>query len=183
MKKLILVAICALGALSFSNAQERVVFGIKGGGNYSMFIGDDSDEFDSKVDFHLGFVALAKLSEKWAIQPELLYTSQGTTITENDIDFDVDVDYLAVPVMLKYYIMDGFSVEAGPQLGLLVNDKLEGRDIDAEIFDLSANFGLGYELNNGIFFQARYNMGFVDVFETLEVNNSVFQLSVGYLFL
>ncbi|WP_340066701.1 porin family protein [Ascidiimonas aurantiaca] len=183
MKRLILVAICALGALSFSNAQERVVFGIKGGGNYAMFRGEDSDNFDSKVDFHLGFVALARLSEKWAIQPEFLYTSQGTTITENNIDFDVDVDYLAVPVLLKYYITDNFSVEAGPQLGLLVNDKLEGRDIDAEIFDLSANLGLGYQLENGLFFQARYNMGFTDVFQMLEVNNSVFQLSVGYLFL
>ncbi|WP_408583014.1 outer membrane beta-barrel protein, partial [Myroides odoratimimus] len=51
-------------------------------------------------------------------------------------------------------------------------------------FDFGVNFGAGYELPMGVFFDARYNVGLSKVNkEGSEASkNGVFQLSVGYKF-
>ena len=89
--------------------------------------------------------------------------------------------------MAKYYIAKGFSLEAGPQFSFLVKDELlsdsnnaASANTNAENFDFSANLGLGYQLDNGIFFQTRYNLGLKEVDTTTDVKNGVFQMSLGY---
>ena len=90
--------------------------------------------------------------------------------------------------MVKYYIVDGFSVEAGPQFSFLVKDEIlngaQVTDVTANSFDLMANLGLGYQFKNGLFFQTRYNLGLIDVniSENLNIKNGVFQMSLGYQF-
>ena len=91
--------------------------------------------------------------------------------------------------MAKYYIAKGFSVEAGPQFSFLVKDELisdtgnsASVNTNAENFDFSANLGLGYKLDNGIFFQTRYNLGLTAISETPDVKNGVFQMTLGYQF-
>ncbi len=55
--------------------------------------------------------------------------------------------------------------------------------------DFGVNLGLGYKMENGLNFGARYNLGLsdnldVDDFEAegAEYKNSVIQISVGYFF-
>ncbi|MNQ60224.1 hypothetical protein D3C85_744960 [compost metagenome] len=90
--------------------------------------------------------------------------------------------------MGKYYVTKGLSVEAGPQIGFLLAAKNEKTDVkdSFNIFDFGVNFGLGYKLDNGLNFGARYNLGLTDI-NNLENSssknkNSVFQISVGYFF-
>ena len=139
------------------------------------------------------------VSDMFAVQPELLYSSQGSDYDESDEGFDVSgtvkVDYLNIPVMAKYYVVEGFSIEAGPQIGFLLSatDEYDNEEDDIKEFlkgtDFGVNLGVGYKLENGLNFGARYNLGLsdnldVDDFETdgAEYKNSVIQISVGYFF-
>lgn len=111
--------------------------------------------------------------------------------------------------MAKYYVIEGLSVEAGPQVGFLMSakgltydDVTDTYDEKGDVkdgyksIDVAFNIGAGYKLKNGIMFQARYSLGLTDVSEAPSVvdpediftnvdykeKNNVFQISVGYQF-
>lgn len=214
MKKIILITVLAVFC-SMANAQDEptkgsdIMFGLKAGMNFSMITGDDTDDFDGKVAFHIGAVAEFPLSEKFSIQPELMYSAQGDkgSFVEEGLKMDAELklDYLVLPVMAKYYVGDGFSLEAGPQIGFTVNSELsvkaEGMSVTVDLKDLVKDidfgfgFGLGYKLENGLNFSGRYNVGITNFFESegsllgetiysdgSTNHNNVFQLSIGYFF-
>lgn len=146
MKKLIVMA-SLLGALFSANAQE-VVFGAKAGLNLATLSGD-VPEAGYKAGANLGFIAEIKVSEKFSVQPELLYSMQGSSFKmndffydeESDMGFDAKVDgliklgYINIPVLAKYYVTPKFSVLAGPQLGVLLSSKMK--------IDFTADAGFG----------------------------------------
>ena len=184
MIKKLWIAIIAVGIAGTVNAQD-VKLGAKIGMNVSSLNGN-VDNLDSKTGWILGATAEVSLTEKFSLQPELLYSQQGAKQRGN---FIYDLNYISVPVMAKYYIAKGFSLEAGPQFSFLVKDELlsdsnnaASANTNAENFDFSANLGLGYQLDNGIFFQTRYNLGLKEVDTTTDVKNGVFQMSLGYQF-
>ncbi len=66
--------------------------------------------------------------------------------------------------------------------------KTDGDSFDIEdtnVIDFGLNFGLGYKLDSGLNFSARYNLGLSNIDDSdsnVETKNSVFQFSVGYFF-
>ena len=117
-----------------------------------------------------------------------MYSAQGAQQRDN---FKYDLNYVSLPIMAKYYIANGFSVEAGPQFSFLIKDQLVPLDefggqprenTNAENFDLAANVGLGYQFQSGIFFQTRYNLGLIAISENPDIKNGVFQMTLGYQF-
>jgi len=178
------IACIAIAFAGTVNAQD-VKLGVKLGVNVSSINGNQ-DNLDPDTGFVLGATAEVSLTEKFSIQTELLYSEQGAKSRGN---FIYDLNYITLPVMAKYYIVKGFSVEAGPQFSFLVKDELisdnnnsASANTNAENFDFSANLGLGYKLDNGIFFQTRYNLGLVAISETPDVKNGVFQMTLGFQF-
>lgn len=163
------------------NAQT-VNFGAKAGVNFASLSGDDVEDLDGRTGFHLGLIGEIMLTDNFAIQPEVLYSAQGGK--EDDVTWKLD--YIAVPVMAKYFVTDGLSLEAGPQFSFNTTSEADGdgesMEIDAESMDIGVGLGLGYQFMQSIFVQARYNMGFSDVVEDVDVKNSVFQISLGYKF-
>lgn len=174
MKKIILsvVAVCAFG---FANAQsETVKFGVKAGANMTNFTGDvDSD---GKTGFFVGGLVDLPIAANFHVQPELLYSSEGAE--------DANLDYLKVPIMAKYYIMEGLNLQAGPYLGF----KIGGDDLTDEMtnsFDFGIAGGAGYELPIGLFFDARYNIGMSNIYDgpgDFDTKNVGVQFGVGYRF-
>lgn len=199
MKKLFLLfAIFALTSINQTFSQE-VNFGAKAGVNFADITGEEVDSFDGLTSFHLGFVAEILFSDAFAVQPELLYSRQGSDYKDSFESFSyegtVKVDYINIPVMAKYFVTEGFSIEAGPQIGFLMSAKDEYEDEEDDIkdylkgTDFGVNFGLGYKLESGLNFGARYNIGLSDNLDTdefeadgAEYKNSVIQISVGYFF-
>ena len=183
MKKLLLISTIAILGLTNSITAQELNFGLKTGLNISNFTGGDADR-NNLFSYHIGGFAEIELNEKFSLQPELLYSRQGSE-AENTVK--VKVDYLAIPLMTKYYLSDKLSLEAGPQMSFLVNDKAEFNDssipdaeTDASSFDFGLNLGFGYNINSNLFVQARYNYGITTVVENPDIKNSVFQLSLGY---
>jgi hypothetical protein len=196
MKKIILTVVMVF-TLGFVNAQEKadMAFGVKGGLNISTITNADVDGVNSKslVGFHVGFFGEFMISNKFAIQPEVLYSAQGTELEFEGISGDLKLDYITIPVMAKYYVADAFSLELGPQIGFLVSAKAksggESEDVKDELksTDVSLNFGLGYDITQNFMIGARYSLGLTRLQDELipgedESKNSVFQISVGYKF-
>ncbi len=180
MKKLMLFAAVAVFGLSNVNAQETS-FGVKAGVNFASLGGDDSDGLDGLTSFHVGGVAVIGVSEKFAVQPEVVYSSQGASFDGEDLQ----LDYINVPVLAKFYVAEGFSIEAGPQIGFLMSADADGEDVK-DFFkstDFSGAIGLGYKMETGLNFAARYNLGLGSIGENdVDWKNNVIQLSVGYNF-
>jgi opacity protein-like surface antigen len=203
MKKIIFVGIAVL-SFSVSTAQ-KVNFGVKGGLNVSTLTGDVED-LDPKIGFHLGGFAEIKLNEKFSIQPELMFSTQGAKAEYIDdfegfavnIEENLKINYIVLPIMAKYYVSEKFSIQAGPQIGFLISAKdeitasFEGESQSEEIdikdetksIDFGLNLGFGYNFTDKLFADARYNIGLSSIPDDSEVDvkNGVFQLSLGYRF-
>ena len=204
MKKIILT-VAAVFAFGFANAQE-FKFGAKTGLNVSTLTGDVED-VKSKIGFHIGGFAEIKFGEKFAIQPELLFSTQGakSEYTEGFEGFDVNVEenlklnYINLPIMAKYFVTEKLNIQAGPQVGFLMSAKndykasfggeSESEEVDIKdetnSIDFGVNFGLGYDFTENIFVEARYNLGLTDLPKEdsdFKAKNAVFQLSLGYKF-
>lgn len=194
MKKSVLFLVVALLAIPALQAQEFFRMGAKVGLNFANLVGDTEDA-EMLTSFHLGLVAEIPISEKFYFGPEVLYSTQGASFSDDEFDVDAEfkLDYIQIPLMARYYVSEGFSLEAGPQIGFLTSSEVETEDVGVDAkdyftsFDYGLNFGLGYKLPGGIFFQGRYNLGLANVLDSNEFDedkakNSVIQLSVGYMF-
>ncbi|MBT8320370.1 MAG: PorT family protein [Eudoraea sp.] len=195
MKKLLLFAVLALFSFNALNAQVK--FGAKAGVNFSDITGEMVDSFNGRTSIHFGVMSEFTLSDMFALQPELLYSSQGSDYEEEEFSGTVKVDYLNIPVMAKIYVADGFFFQAGPQVGFLLSatDEYDDEEDDIKDFlkgtDFGFNLGLGYKLDSGLQFDARYNIGLSDNLdvgssefegEGAEYKNSVIQISIGWFF-
>jgi len=176
---LLCITFATASAQDFSfGAKGGINIASVGGGTYTGFGG-----LGSKISFHLGGVAEVPISEKFAVQPELLYSSQGTKwnfVGGNNLK----LDYINLPILGKYYIIEGLSAEAGPVIGFLLSTNANKEDYNS--LDVAFTIGASYKLNENIFFSLRYNKGITDINKneaiTISNQNNVFQLSAGYTF-
>jgi hypothetical protein len=176
MKK-ILILVFILSTVVAAQAQVQVALGLKAGANISKF---DADGADNLTSFHGGAFALFKLT-KIGIQPEVLFSKQGTDFSTGDLK----TSYMTIPVMVKLYLVAGLNIQAGPQFGFLTAAEFDGNDIkdDLKSSDISANIGLGWDLPFGLTVDARYNIGLSDVSDSPsydDLKSKVIQVSIGY---
>ena len=183
MKKNFLVA--AIAVLGFSNVSaQKIKFGAKGGFNLASVSGKNTTGKEVVTSFNLGVLSEIPVTTKFSFQPELMYSGQGYSFNDQTIA----LSYLNLPLMGKYYVAKGLSVEVGPQIGFLFSAKNEDINVKDSFkkLDFGVNFGLGYKFDNGLNFGARYNMGLTDINNVKNpvgtIKNSVFQFSVGYFF-
>lgn len=230
MKKIVLLLTVFALFNTKGNAQE-VSFGAKAGLNLAgmTYSGEGTDAINDaskmRTAFHLGGMAELKLSDFISIQPELLFSSQGskmdeseekttttgpiTTVSKSETKMTMITNYIAVPVMGKFYVAEGLGLEVGPQIGFLMSAKSKGESStsvqitgqdtitsnnsydedakeDVNSIDFGMNAGVSYKLESGLNFGARYNFGFSniakDAGDDFKAKNNVIQISVGYFF-
>ncbi len=178
MKKIILT-MAAVFAVSFANAQDKggssdMKFGVKAGLNNSNFTGDA--DTDALTSFYVGALVDFAVSEKFHVQPELLYSMEGA---DND---EADLNFIRIPIMAKYYVAEGFSLQAGPEFAFVAGGGAV-KDVTKSM-DYGLGIGAGYELTSGLFFDARYNLGLADISDVdgFELGTSSIQVGLGYRF-
>lgn len=189
MKKTIIFAATVL--FMFSAKAQSTHFGIKAGLNASSLNSSPSNsDMQTKIGFNAGFLAhIHTASELWAIQPEVYYSSEGAKSKSNS-DNKVELGYINVPVLVQYMFGNGFRIEAGPQVGFLMNAKgkqggtstdIKG-DMKSAVFSIPV--GVGYLTSSGLGFDARYNFGISNInkSDAAKVHSNVFQFDVFYQF-
>ena len=159
---------------------QGIGVGIKAGANWASPDVSNTD-INTVTSYHLGGYVNLNFSEKWGITPEVLYSAYGS---EWD-NAKVDLNYVSIPVMLRFKPIDLLSLEAGPQFGLLTKANVEGvGDVMDQLKknDFGLAFGAALHLPLGFNLGARYVLGFTDISDvsTESVKNRTFQVYLGW---
>lgn len=163
-------------------------FGPKAGINISNYSGGDINS-DAKVGYHIGGLLNFGFGEIFSIQPEVLFSTQGAKVENAGSKTNYKINYLNVPVMLKFRIANGFYIEGGPQAGFRLSENIPDQTINdfAKQLDLSAGAGLGYQSDAGIGIGLRYMAGLSKVGDfsgrdiSPDFKNSVVQASLFWV--
>ena len=127
MKRTIATLILLVLGTSISQAQ-MLKFGVKGGLNFANYTGGEISGVDFKTitSYHAGVVMELKVFENFAIQPELLYSTQGSELDGLGDQIKNELGYISLPVLAKFYLTkDKLSLELGPQASVLVSERNE----------------------------------------------------------
>lgn len=163
MKRICLfVTALTIASLSFAQSTSPVQLGIKGGVNLANLDDKMYDETETRVGWHLGALAHIHLSPNFALQPEVMYSTQGAKYSGGT----ASIDYINVPVLAQYMFKNGFRLQTGPQVGFNISQKSEFNngtvtsfEDDVRATDVSWAFGGGYMAPSGLGVDARYNLG------------------------
>lgn len=192
MRKLsLIIIICFFGFTIQSSAQAGFRLGVKGGLNFANVNSDLNT--DNKTGYHAGAFATLKFT-KLAVQPEVIFSKQGSSLQVDGEDLESNYSYINIPVMVKLYLLGGLNLQVGPQFGFLASAKQDIFDINgakttADYKDelkgseVSLGLGAGWDLPFGLTLDARYNLGLSDINDSAassDAKNQVFQVSIGY---
>ncbi|MFK7812845.1 MAG: porin family protein [Maribacter sp.] len=179
---------------SISFAQSKKSFGLRLGINSSNI---SNSNFDSRIGGNIAFFFESRVSDVYALQPELMYSSQGAKAS-NATNQNLKIDYLSIGLANKFFIIPnvGLHLLAGPSFDIDFENnpfKLINGNNDSEVtpFDVSLFGGIGYEFPFGLILEARYKQGLIEIdlfdFDTDssfndEAFNVTFQYTIAYKF-
>ncbi len=170
----------------------------------------NNDGYSPRVGLVAGLDFQYQIVKRFACLVGLHYSMQGLEgplpFTDNWM-YSVNrtkMDYINIPILAKFYVYKGLSVNAGIQPGFNVISKTKNStfyypELDpptafkANTFDFSIPLGISFEFQN-VVLDARYNFGLTKMAKNvsnvispendsdIDAKNRVFQFSVGYKF-
>lgn len=158
---------------------QGVKYGVRGGFNISNL------DFEEGLDIGLqnkhrnsvyfGAFANIGLSRVISICPELQFSAEGAN------DERIHLDFIQMPILLRFRLSEKVHIGAGPQAGLKVHKYEDGfRDLS-----YSAVGAFEYKINHMLFADLRYTYGVTNVFDDesgISAKNTNIQIGVGYKF-
>lgn len=142
MKRAVLLLATVLLATATINAQH-LRLGLKAGMNFSSNSGEGMNT-SMQQGLDVGAFAEVGLGKKWDFQPEIYYSHREPKRADNfkvyyneealsGSNTDIKLNYISVPLLVKYHVSSVISVEAGPQYNILFfeDDNLLKNDKDA----------------------------------------------------
>jgi len=186
-----LFAFLAFLFISSAVQAQHVNMGVKGGLNVYNIGGDNSSGNNARIGFNFGILGHIHHGDHFAMQPELVYSLQGTSYRAGGNDVDLNLNYVNIPILFQYMFDNGFRLEAGPQIGVLTSAKRVINENSAEVnsdykgADISLALGMSYvNPPTGFGFDIRYNYGLTDINKNNSVSsyNKGLQLGVFYIF-
>ncbi len=194
--KVVLIVVGLIKAQT-SFAQLKTELGVKAGFNYTNLdlstVGrlGAINNYHWNPTFHVGVYGMIRLPKKsklypLALQPEIVFSKQGQKFTTPyNSDLQTLFYYVNVPVIIKYYFLNGVNLQFGPQIGIMAGSKgdllriqssglnrgnivgqaLENQSLKQYIntTDFSLVFGTGFDFPFGGNLTIRYNVGISDV--------------------
>lgn len=186
-KRMIITSV--LMALFCTAGYSQFQLGLKGGMNLSTFSVKEI-ETSTRTGYHFGAFTGVRLG-KIALQPELIFSQQGTNFQFDGADLESNFTYINVPVIVKLYLIGGLNLQVGPQFGYLTSAESEFNPIDEmgqrnvrdyyDNADVSLALGFGIDLPFNVNLDFRYNKGLRNIADANlnMTENQVFQVSAG----
>lgn len=198
MRKIILTAVFIIATITVTKAQD-VRFGVRGGVNFttpSFEVTDGTGTFSpntkSGTSFYIGGLAelpLHSISEEFRIELQANFTKNSFEFEKDFIYRTLSLTQIKIPVMAKYEVIENGFVKGGFYGAFTLGgeytykNRTESRDMAS--FDYGIPLGLEYNLEEGLFFEALFNIGFADLNDKgskTEILNRSIQIGIGYKF-
>ena len=197
MKKIMMIAAMMVATVAAKAQFEPGTFTLQPKVGVTLAtISSDNTKF--KFGMAAGIEGQYQLNNWFGLSAAVMYSQQGAKAKNYDVK--VNTEYINIPVMAKFYVTKGLSLNVGLQPGFMTKAKAkgDGRTIDVKSncnkVDFSIPMSIAYEFENGLSFEARYATGLTnvgkDAFDstssswdkTFQNKNEVFMLTVGYKF-
>ena len=146
-----------------------------------MNIAGFSDADKSVYDLNFGLETEYMVTDNFSLAAGIIMSNQGAKY-DNEVEgkYEVDLDYVNIPIMANFYVLPGLAVKAGVQPGFRLKAKVKAEGVNEEWdeyyskllvatggivdvsglkikrYDLCFPVGLSYEYKN-IVLDARYN--------------------------
>lgn len=179
MKKFRLLSVLFLFVLAPVHSQ-LLRFGVKAGLNYANFSGSDL-QTDAITSYHAGLSAQIKLGQKFSVQPEVMYSTQGASYKNLNQELKQQLGYVSIPLLARIHMAKIVSLDFGPQFSYLLSKDVDF-DTDINEFDFAATGGVTINLTESLFIQGRYVLGLTEISKNADAKNAVGQLSLGFTF-
>ena len=129
--KRVLLSLTLFIAFAAASSAQGVRLGAKVGSNLNKIEGQSfNNGFD--LSYHAGGFAEIDFNKKWGIQPEVLFNqTTGRRSSFNTLYASVanpngsekfKLNYLSIPLLLRYNVGSLLSLNAGPQFSILLSD-------------------------------------------------------------
>jgi hypothetical protein len=201
MKKVFLIAAFAAVTMG-ATAQTR--FGAQAGINMATLSTEGaSTGSKSKIGLTIGALADVPFGGSISFRPELNFIQKGSKFSILGYESTTALNYVELSPNFVYNINAGAGkvfLGLGPSFGFGISGKMKEKepgeaevegdiefgseDNEVKAFDYGLNLLGGYELSNGLFFSAGYNLGLANLsnVEGSEVKNRGFQIKIGFMF-
>jgi hypothetical protein len=181
----VIFAAVAMMSICSDSFAQGLSAGLKTGVNLSN-IDFDGSNTNSRVGFIGGAYAVWAFSEKWAIQPEVFFSGKGADYA--DFDDVIKLNYLTIPVLIRWRPIELLSFHAGPQFSFLLSAENKAGDSLKDSVtsgDIGLALGTTVHLPKGFNGGLRYVRGTADIIDNQSSGstgayNSTFQIFVGY---
>lgn len=194
MKKLIVIAVACFLVTGLM-AQTDIYVGLKAGLNLStQKVDNPLASYSMRPGFNGGILFYFAFP-KFVLQPEVIFSNQGSNIKFNDETLYTKFNYVSIPIMVKYVLKSGVSFELGPQIGFLLCNKSNYHPISNIKFeeqsytsaykstDFLISFGVGWESKKNWMVGARYSLGLTSINDydgIPDTKNRVISINVAY---
>lgn len=206
LRKTLVLTGVFLGVFAFANPKaqaEDFSITFTAGPNLANIGGDDaSDDADMRLGLNAGGLANYALSDQFAVQGGLQFSSKGTTqeiemfdpddpTQTVEADIEQALSYLDVPLLAAFHPVEGVSLFGGLQPSILVDAEFTTENGDEETEDISdaitdvdfaIALGAGYTHESGFGLRAGYDLGLssTDDVGDDDVFNRVIKISLAY---
>ena len=147
-----LLLLCLICSTPATAQEKKIDFGVKAGGNYSMY-----SSYMNSFNAYAGVFGQYKFNEKVYLQSELIFSATD------------DIYFIEFPVLAKYKLSNTLYAFAGPKLTYLLNDEKKYN----ESYDLNDNYtfkklgiaaevGIQHYLFPHIFIEGRFGFNFTN---------------------
>ena len=172
-----IVILTSTSALAQDDENE---VGVKAGLNLSNLFSDEINDQNARVGYQAGLFFKVGLTDHFAIQPEVLYTTKGTTaeydnFLTGDGEFTQKFNYIEVPALAVINLNENINIHAGPYFAYLLSAQVENKSANSDFnfieeldeddfnrFDYGLAAGVEFEFDI-IGFGIRYDYGMAKV--------------------
>ncbi len=181
----------AIFCLSNLQAQDKFAMGIKIGQNFSSV--NDVAVDHNTASYHAGVTTFFKVTDKIGIAPEIilsqtkLETTPPVTSLMGNGSLQPEtyhLNYLSIPLLCEFKPIQKFSIQAGPQYSILLDQKKDGVGNASMAFkngEFAFVGGAKFDLG-GFFLYGRYVVGLQNINELQDQTKwrtTQWQLGVG----